>query len=174
MEADKSYYGLYKSPIGWIEIQGSKSEIFSLVFVDQPRQSYASCSCVDAAIRQISEYFVSTRRDFDLPLALHGTSFQHQVWEQVMSIPYGKTRSYQDIAYAIGRPKAIRAVGAANARNPLSIIVPCHRVIGSDGNLTGYGGGIWRKEWLLKHEGYFQVVNNDDIVRRPSYLDPFC
>ena len=82
-----------------------------------------------------------------------GTDFQNTVWRQLLNVPYGKTVSYGEIAAAIGKPAACRAVGAANGKNPISIIVPCHRVIGSDGTLTGYGGGLWRKEWLLKHEG---------------------
>ena len=98
---------------------------------------------------------MGARRTFGLTMALHGTPFQRQVWGQLIGIPYGETKTYQEIAHAIGRPFAVRAVGAANAKNPISIIVPCHRVIGSDGSLTGYGGGIWRKEWLLKHEGSF-------------------
>jgi O-6-methylguanine DNA methyltransferase len=148
-----NYFGLYESSIGWIEIEGSENEIVSLIFVDQPRIEFATCPVVAAAVQQISEYFMGTRRTFDLPLALHGTSFQRQVWEHLLSIPYSQTTTYQEIAQAIGRPQAARAVGAANAGNPISVIVPCHRVIGSDGSLTGYGGGIWRKVWLLKHEG---------------------
>ncbi len=93
------------------------------------------------------------RTTFDLPLDLRGTDFQKQVWTQLLTVPYGRTVSYQLIADAIGNPKAVRAVGAANGQNPISVIVPCHRIIGSDGQLVGYGGGLWRKEWLLKHEG---------------------
>jgi methylated-DNA-[protein]-cysteine S-methyltransferase len=148
-----NYYGLVESPIGWIEIEGSESEILSLRFVDQPRIEFTNCPVVEAAIRQISEYFAGSRRAFDLPLAMHGTAFQRLVWDHLLIIPFGRTITYQEIAQAIGKPQAVRAVGTANARNPISIIVPCHRVIGSDGSLTGYGGGIWRKEWLLRHEG---------------------
>jgi methylated-DNA-[protein]-cysteine S-methyltransferase len=155
MGDDLHCYGFYESPIGWIEIRCSESAILSLKFVDLPREDTKSCSYVDVAVQQISEYFVGTRRVFDLSLALYGTSFQRQVWEHLLTIPYGHVITYGEIARAVGKPQAVRAVGAANARNPLSIIVPCHRVIGSDGSLTGYGGGIWRKEWLLKHEGYF-------------------
>jgi methylated-DNA-[protein]-cysteine S-methyltransferase len=152
-----NYFGLYESPIGWIEIMGSEDEILSLSFIEQPRSELVTCSVLEAAIQQVSEYFMGVRRTFDLPLALHGTSFQRRVWEQLMSIPYGHVATYQEIAQAIGMPQAVRAVGVANARNPISIIVPCHRVIGSDGGLTGYGGGIWRKEWLLKHEGFLTL-----------------
>ncbi|MDR1965131.1 MAG: methylated-DNA--[protein]-cysteine S-methyltransferase, partial [Synergistaceae bacterium] len=92
------------------------------------------------------------RRAFDVPLDLKGTDFQMSVWRALLLIPYGRTSSYGSIASALGRPKAVRAVGGANHRNPVSIIVPCHRVIGHDGGLTGYGGGLWRKQWLLDHE----------------------
>lgn len=152
-----NYFGFYESPIGWIETEGSENKILSLKFVDQPRIEFVTSTIVEAAIRQLSEYFNGARCTFDLPIALHGTSFQRQVWEKLMTIPYGRIATYQEIAQAIGRPQAVRAVGAANARNPISIIVPCHRVIGSDGSLTGYGGGIWRKEWLLKHEGFLNL-----------------
>jgi methylated-DNA-[protein]-cysteine S-methyltransferase len=104
------------------------------------------------ARRQLSEYFAGTRTVFDLPTAATGTPFQRQVWQALCGIPHGQTASYRDMAHAIGNPKAVRAVGLANGRNPLSIVVPCHRVIGSDGSLTGYGGGVERKQWLLAHE----------------------
>ncbi len=133
---------------------GTEGEIISLKFVDRCKKKLVQCPSVKVAVQQLSEYFMGTRRAFDLPLDLHGTTFQRQVWGHLLSIPFGHTTTYQEIAQAIGRPRAVRAVGAANARNPISIIVPCHRVLGSDGSLTGYGGGIWRKEWLLKHEGY--------------------
>lgn len=102
--------------------------------------------------RQLREYFGGTRTRFDIPCAAHGTPFQKSVWAALTRIPFGATCSYADIARDIGNPKAVRAVGLANGRNPISIIVPCHRVIGANGSLTGYGGGIERKEWLLKHE----------------------
>lgn len=104
------------------------------------------------ARRQLSEYFAGARTVFDLPTAATGTPFQQRVWQALCAIPYGHTASYGDIARAIGHPTAVRAVGLANGRNPLSIVVPCHRVIGSDGSLTGYGGGVERKQWLLAHE----------------------
>lgn len=104
------------------------------------------------ARRQLAEYFAGTRREFDLPLAPSGTAFQQQVWTALRTVPYARTASYGDIARAIGNPRGVRAVGLANGRNPLSIVVPCHRVIGSDGSLTGYGGGVERKQWLLAHE----------------------
>lgn len=106
---------------------------------------------------QLKAYFEGKRTHFDIPLDLPGTDFQRQVWDALRTIPCGKTRSYQEQARVIGRPMAVRAVAHANGDNPISIIVPCHRVIGADGNLTGYGGGIWRKQWLLKHEQYLDA-----------------
>jgi methylated-DNA-[protein]-cysteine S-methyltransferase len=107
-----------------------------------------------AAATQLAEYFDGARREFDLPLAPHGTPFQLAVWAELAGIPYGQTVSYGEVAAALGKsPVASRAVGLANGRNPISIILPCHRVIGADGSLTGYGWGVDRKEWLLRHEG---------------------
>jgi methylated-DNA-[protein]-cysteine S-methyltransferase len=105
-----------------------------------------------AAVRQLVEYFAGERTTFDLPLRPRGTPFQQAVWTTLLAIPAGETRSYVDIARAIGRPSAVRAVGAANGRNPLAIVVPCHRVIGASGALTGYAGGLDAKRWLLAHE----------------------
>ena len=103
-------------------------------------------------IREIAEFFAGRRKTFDVPLALRGTAFQLDVWRALLRIPYGETRSYAEIAKSIGRPTATRAVGAANGANPIPIIVPCHRVIGSNGSLTGFGGGIDVKRWLLNFE----------------------
>lgn len=107
---------------------------------------------LDAAAVQLGEFFAGTRREFDLPLAPQGTEFQKAVWAQLAQIPFGSTASYGDIAGRLGRPGASRAVGAANGRNPLSIVVPCHRVVGASGALTGYAGGEEIKRWLLQHE----------------------
>lgn len=107
---------------------------------------------LDAAQRQLQEYFEGARRAFDLPLDFRGTAFQREVWAALCAIPYGETRSYADIARAIGRPAAVRAVGAANGRNPISIVAPCHRVIGSNGALTGFAGGLAAKTYLLELE----------------------
>jgi methylated-DNA-[protein]-cysteine S-methyltransferase len=104
------------------------------------------------AVEQLDEYFAGNRRTFDLQLRPEGTPFQHLVWNELRKIPFGETASYGEIAARIGRPGAARAVGAANGRNPLPIVVPCHRVIGADGSLTGFGGGIENKAWLLDHE----------------------
>ena len=103
-------------------------------------------------ISQLGEYFAGERTRFDLALAPTGTRFQRAVWAALRTIPYGETRTYTEQAVAVGRPSAVRAVGAANGRNPIAIVVPCHRVVGADGSLTGFGGGIDRKRWLLAHE----------------------
>ncbi|PTX64203.1 methylated-DNA-[protein]-cysteine S-methyltransferase [Kordia periserrulae] len=103
-------------------------------------------------IAQLEEYFNGKRTEFDVPLAPKGTEFQQKVWSELRNIPYGKTCSYLDLSKKLGDVKAIRAVAAANGKNPLWIVIPCHRVIGSDGSLTGYAGGLWRKKWLLNHE----------------------
>ena len=115
----------------------------------------ASAAPLAAAARQLAEYFAGSRREFDLVLRLDGTVFQTRVWRELTKIPYGRTWSYGDLAKRIGKPSAPRAVGLANGRNPISIVVPCHRVIGADGSLTGYGGGLPRKRWLLAHEGRY-------------------
>lgn len=114
--------------------------------------SQQSCEVLEQAARQLEEYFAGRRKVFDLPLAPEGTEFQQRVWKALREIPYGETRSYGQIAAAVGNPKASRAVGMANHRNPISIIVPCHRVIGADGRLVGFGGGLGVKEALLQLE----------------------
>lgn len=105
-----------------------------------------------AATSQLEEYFAGRRQEFDLPLDLTGTEFQRAAWSALASVPFGETRSYRQQAEAIGRPKAVRAIGAANGQNPVPIVLPCHRIVGSDGSLTGYGGGLSIKEYLLNHE----------------------
>jgi methylated-DNA-[protein]-cysteine S-methyltransferase len=110
------------------------------------------------AVRQLAEYFAGDRREFDLPLRLEGTDFQRRVWGVLTEIPYGETWSYGQLAKRIDNPRGFRAVGLANGRNPISIFVPCHRVIGADGSLTGYGGGVERKRWLLAHEVPRQIA----------------
>jgi methylated-DNA-[protein]-cysteine S-methyltransferase len=113
----------------------------------------ATIDPLPAAARQLKEYFAGKRREFDLPLRMSGTEFQQRVWRELTKIPFGETRSYGQLAKRLNNPNGSRAVGLANGRNPIAIIVPCHRVIGADGSLTGFGGGIERKEWLLSHEG---------------------
>ncbi len=143
----------YQSPIGLVEIVATDDRVERLKFVDKRQPSASHLTPVlKTCVGQIDEYFKGTRKKFSIDLLLDGTDFQQSVWRQLQKIPYGRTASYGDIARAIGNPKACRAVGLANGKNPVSIIVPCHRIIGSNGALTGYGGGLWRKEWLLKHE----------------------
>lgn len=111
---------------------------------------------LDAVCSQLDEYFAGTRRQFEVRLAPKGTAFQQAVWQALLAIPYGRTCSYSELAHVIGRPQAVRAVGTANGANPIAIIVPCHRVIGGDGSLTGYAGGLPRKQQLLELEGVLQ------------------
>ncbi|MBW1980835.1 MAG: methylated-DNA--[protein]-cysteine S-methyltransferase [Deltaproteobacteria bacterium] len=147
------YYDYYESPIGLLEVGGTAEAITSLSFVQSPRPAYDSHPAVREAVRQLDEYFYHRRQDFHLKIHMDGTGFQKKVWRQLLEVPYGRLASYRDIAVAIGRPRAVRAVGAANGKNPIALVVPCHRIIGSNGKLIGYGSGLWRKEWLLRHEG---------------------
>ena len=147
------------SPIGPLTLIGAGGRLTRLMFpgearaIDRFDDSIEDREPFAAVIRQLEEYFSGRRRIFDLALAPRGTPFQKAVWQELMRIPYGETRSYGQIAAALGRAGASRAVGAANGRNPIPIIVPCHRVIGADGSLTGFGGGLEAKRWLLQHEG---------------------
>ncbi|MBP1177606.1 MULTISPECIES: methylated-DNA--[protein]-cysteine S-methyltransferase [unclassified Paenibacillus] len=147
----------YVSPIGEIEIQGTNEAVYSIMFSNRnelltraieevPIQVLAECAI------QLDEYFKGERFEFTFPYAFEGTDFQQKVWNALVSVGYGKTTAYKDIALAIGNEKAIRSVGSANGKNKLSIVIPCHRIIGSNQKLTGYAGGLWRKEWLLQHE----------------------
>ena len=143
-----------ESPIGPLTIvadeQGRLVELSFRMIPDAPGHHPTAEAAVAA---QLSEYFAGSRKSFDLELAPRGTEFQRAVWTELCRIPYGDTVSYADLARRIGKPSAVRAVGAANGANPIAVIVPCHRVIGSNGSLTGYGGGIERKQWLLALEG---------------------
>ncbi|MBX3011758.1 MAG: methylated-DNA--[protein]-cysteine S-methyltransferase [Caldilineaceae bacterium] len=147
-------YTYYQSPVGLIELGATAEAVATLYFVEEERQPSQTSPLLALAQAQLEEYFANTRQVFTIPLRFQGTTFQKQVWEYLLAVPYGKTCAYQSIANALDNPRAARAVGAANGQNPISIIAPCHRIIGSNGRLTGYGGGLWRKEWLLKHEGY--------------------
>ena len=152
------YRAYYQSEIGIIQVTATESAIKTVEFVESETGSPAGevflPDILKTCLDQLDEYFHAKRRQFMISLAPDGTRFQQKVWQQLLSVPYGATASYLEIAQAIGNPGAVRAVGAANGRNPISIIIPCHRVIGSNGKLTGYGGGLWRKEWLLNHEGW--------------------
>lgn len=151
------YSTFIHSPVGYMLIEGTNTHISKVLFCDEPAlgSDYLP-DVIQTCIKQLQEYFSGERQDFDLPLQPTGTPFQQQVWQQLSSITFGKTASYMEVARGVSGEKAIRAVGAANGKNPICIVVPCHRVIGSDGSLTGYAGGLWRKEWLLMHEGAIQ------------------
>jgi len=154
---NKQYRLNYESPIGPIEIIGTDTAISSIMFSDQNLTSIVDHQedlpvVLQECYRQLDEYFKGNRQEFTIPYVMNGTDFQQIVWNTLLMIPYGNTTNYRDMAAAVDHVKAIRAVGNANGRNKLSIIIPCHRVIGADGSLTGYAGGLWRKEWLLEHE----------------------
>ncbi len=151
MESEHIAY--YKTPIGTAKIIGTDNGIISVTITEDKIETSDSISgCLENCIAQLHEYFDGNRTQFDLKLNPQGTEFQKKVWSELLNIPFGKTRSYLEQTKMLGDPKAIRAVASANGKNPIWIIIPCHRVIGSDGSLTGYGGGIWRKKWLLEHE----------------------
>jgi methylated-DNA-[protein]-cysteine S-methyltransferase len=148
-------YTTTDSPIGDLLLVGDERALRGLHMTPHPapRPGWRSASEPFAAAReQLAEYFAGERHEFALPIELDGTPFQQRVWEALRTIPYGETRSYGQIAHQIGRPDRARAVGTANGSNPVSIVVPCHRVIGADGSLTGYGGGLDRKRYLLDLE----------------------
>ena len=142
------------SPIGPLRICEEDGAICAIAFTDEAI-SPPETPLLREAVRQLDAYFAGTLRDFDLPLHLEGTPFRLRCWEALRTIPYGETISYGEQARRIGNPRALRAVGGANHHNPISIVVPCHRVIGADGTLTGYGGGLDVKAWLLSHEKKF-------------------
>jgi methylated-DNA-[protein]-cysteine S-methyltransferase len=147
----------YESPIGLIRITGNTKGVTSLYFVDNEdkieKPTHNNIPAIlQKCIQQIDEYFSGIRREFTIKIALEGTNFQKKVWNELKNITFGKTCSYLDIAKNIGKKNGSRAVGNANGQNPISIIIPCHRVIGSNKKLIGYGGGVWRKKWLLEHE----------------------
>lgn len=148
------YYTLVESPIGLYLVGANEEKITSVdrVNPDEPLPTLTETPLLLTAKKQLTEYFAGTRHDFLLPLETNGTPFQEAVWQALRRIPYGETVSYKEIAMAIGNPKAVRAVGGANNRNPIGIIIPCHRVIGITGKLVGYAGGMDVKQYLLKHE----------------------
>jgi len=150
------YYTYYQSPLGMLKMGGTDSYIAELSFVDNPEQVKHGEPGISEVMHQCTEelieFFNGKRRTFDIPVYQEGTEFQQRVWGELLNIPFGKTISYLDQAKNIGDVKAIRAVASTNGKNKIAIIIPCHRVIGSDKTLVGYGGGLWRKKWLLQHE----------------------
>lgn len=141
-----------QTPIGLLAIRATNDAIKRIEFVRQQDAAPVQHPLLEQARQQMQQYFTGQRQQFSLPLSAQGTIFQQQVWQALRQIEYARTASYGDIAEKIGRPRAVRAVGAANGRNPLAIVVPCHRIIGKDGTLTGYAGGLERKAWLLALE----------------------
>ena len=140
------------SPIGTAKIVGDENGISQISIVEEGVISTTILDDLKVAVKQLNEYFTGSRTDFDFKLNPKGTDFQQKVWQELLNIPFGKTISYIDLSKKLGDVKAIRAVASANGKNPLWIVLPCHRVIGTDGSLTGYAGGLWRKKWLLEHE----------------------
>ncbi|MGL4676806.1 MAG: methylated-DNA--[protein]-cysteine S-methyltransferase [Brevinema sp.] len=146
-----NYIHHFSSPVGILRLLGNQDCLLNIDFVSSIQETSQHSILLQAEL-QLNEYFLHQRTIFTIPFEIIGTSFQVKVWEVLQTIPYGTTCSYQSIAQAIDHPKAYRAVGNANNKNPLSIIIPCHRVIGADKSLTGYGGGLEYKKWLLNHE----------------------
>lgn len=142
----------YQSPVGLIEIKVVDDFIACILFVEEQKSNVTSHPLLEKAVEQLQQYFKGERTAFDLPLRQNGTDFQQRVWNELLNIRFGKTMSYLQLSKKVGDVKAIRAVGTTNGKNMIAIVVPCHRVIGSDGSLTGYAGGLWRKKWLLDHE----------------------
>jgi methylated-DNA-[protein]-cysteine S-methyltransferase len=149
-----AYLMYYPSPIGLLEITSTEEAIISVLFVEGKTKPESALNpvCLRNCRAQLEDYFRGTLKTFDLPLRFEGTEFQMQVWTELSNIPYGKVTSYFSLARKVGNPNSVRAVGNTNARNKLCLLLPCHRVIGNDGKLTGYAGGLWRKQWLLEHE----------------------
>ncbi|MDC0716834.1 methylated-DNA--[protein]-cysteine S-methyltransferase [Nannocystis bainbridge] len=168
------------SPLGPLRLVASDLALVGIYFPDHhPTPAHAGEEAarhpvLDVAARELDEYFAGRRRGFTMVLDPRGTAFQRAVWQALADIGFGEQRTYADLARAIGNPRAVRAVGAANGRNPLSIVLPCHRVVGTGGALTGYAGGLAAKQWLLAHEAALAVIRSDgdaphgDLLRQVS------
>lgn len=155
--SDRLYIANYASPVGNLQITATDA-IHSILFDKNSGENVndAQTPLIKKCIGQLDEFFNGGRKSFDLPLAPEGTPFQKSVWQALQKIPYGKTISYLALAIELGDEKTVRAVGAANGKNPIAIVIPCHRVIGMNHKLVGYAGGLWRKQWLLEHEEKFE------------------
>jgi methylated-DNA-[protein]-cysteine S-methyltransferase len=155
------YTGYYQSPLGMLEIKANSDALVSVQFLSEEVVSTIGeimSPLVEETIRQLTAYFEGTLKQFDLPLEFIGTEFQQKVWKELTKISFGQTVSYGRLADLLGSRQLVRAVGSANGKNPIGIIVPCHRVIGNQGDLVGYAGGLWRKQWLLEHEGSQELL----------------
>jgi len=154
----------YKSPVGITRIIAEDGFITSISIRDEEHEILPTDDpALQKTIKQLDEYFAGERKEFDLPIKQPGSAFQQEVWQQLLKIPYGKTISYGHQSKLMNNPLGIRAIAAANGKNHLWIVVPCHRVIGSDGSLTGYAGGLWRKKWLLEHEASVMGVGQTTL-----------
>ena len=154
------FYSYLQSPIGLVEISGTTSFVTSVNFVTKKIiESESIPSVLEQCKIELEEYFSGKRKNFSVNISYEGTEFQKKIWSQLLQIKYGETVSYLHISKQIGDGKAVRAVGHANGKNPIAIIIPCHRVVGADGKLTGYAGGIWRKQWLLELESNISKTN---------------
>lgn len=143
---------IFSSPVGFIEVKGDEAGIKSVLFFDNAMVTEPIPPVLQACVTQLQEYFKGNRREFSVKLNPQGTDFQKKVWNELQNIPFGTTITYRELAIRLGDVLCIRAAGTANGKNKINIIIPCHRVIGSDGSLTGYGGGLPRKRFLLRHE----------------------
>lgn len=146
------YQTSYQSPLGFLILKSDGQAVTEIQFSEADIPEKNTCAVLDNCCAQLHEYFSGTRLSFDLPLNPGGTVFQQKVWAELGRIPYGETITYHQLAVRLGDPKVIRAAGTANGKNPVAIIIPCHRVIGAGNKLVGYAGGIWRKKWLIQHE----------------------
>ena len=142
----------FKSPLGFLILKSDGQSVTAISFSENDIQEQNSCEVLDSCKAQLDDYFSGKSLTFDLPLSPEGTEFQQRVWSELLKIPYGETITYMDMALRLGDPKCIRAAGTANGKNPIAIIIPCHRVIGAGNKLTGYAGGLWRKKILLELE----------------------
>jgi len=149
------YQTIYTSPLGEILISADEHYITKIHFLEEEekRPAKKSSPLLTVCMQQLNSYFAGSLKNFDLPISQEGTQFQQKVWKALLDVPFGKTSTYLQLSKKIGNMKAIRAVGAANGQNDIAIVVPCHRITGSNGSLVGYAGGLWRKKWLLQHEG---------------------
>lgn len=157
------YITYYPSPIGILKIEFNNQALLRVEFDDHLREVKNNCQknfyddpkvlkIYNLIFDQLNQYFMGKRKEFKIPISLSGSSFELKVWKHLQKISYGKTLAYSEVAEAVGRPGAARAVGRANSRNPIAVIIPCHRVISADGSINGYANGVWRKRWLLEHE----------------------
>lgn len=162
-----------ETPLGLFEIMATEQSIVQAIFSGEQQKKVIPNGITEQSKQELTEYFYDGRQSFSIPISPTGTSFQQSVWQCLSEIPFGTVKSYGDIAKLINKPKAAQAVGGANGRNPITLIVPCHRVIGGNGSLTGYAGGLERKLWLLKHEGVnlknaddYQGLNIEDVTHQ--------